>query len=341
MASSLTANAASGRQKLIEQLVNGREIANQLQTLLSQSISYDGSVVDSTEDLASNIMESFTNTLFMLNQNDNDDDPYEVVVSQIQVQAAAATSSHVDNRSPCLDGRISEDSGESCRSVSTAMTRKDRRVCDKGRKTAYTWQRKTTALIDDGHAWRKYGQKRIIKSKHPRNYYRCTHKYEQKCQATKQVQKIQDNPPMYKTTYFGHHTCTNLQKSPELVLDCPTSPGHDSCMLFSFNNSHLNLKSKQAAPPFFASFASVKQESVKDDPTLQPCINDVNNDNNNNVVSHNQTSSPDYVVSSPDPHDHDHLPAFDHSPVWSSNFDSDIHGDVMSFDDNLFQRMNF
>ena len=174
-----------------------------------------------------------------------------------------------------------------------------------------------------------------------RHYYRCTHKYEQECQATKQVQKIQDNPPIYKTTYCGHHTCTNLLKSSDqLVLDCPASPGHDSCMLFSFNNSHLNLKSKQAAHPFFAS-SSVKQESVKDDPTLQPCINNVNNNNNNNVVSHNQTSSPDCVVSSPDAQDHDHPPAFNHSPVWSSNFDSDIHGDVMSFDDDLFPHMNF
>ncbi|GMN40629.1 hypothetical protein TIFTF001_009854 [Ficus carica] len=302
MASSSPENVDSGRKKLIEQLVHGRDIANQLQTLLSHSVADDGSVVDSAEDLVSKIMLSFTNTLSMLNQNDND----EAVVSQIQVQsaAAAAASSHVENKSPCLDGRKSEDSGESCRSVSTAITRIDRRGSYKRR---------------------------------------CSHKYEQECQATKQVQKMQDNPPVYKTTYFGHHTCTNLLKSPKLVLDCPTStPGHDSCMLFSFNNSHLNLKSKQAAHPFFPSFSSVKPESVNDDPTLQPCINNVNNDNNNNnVVSHNQTSSPDYVVSSPDALDHDHPPAFHHSPVWSSNFDSDIHGNVMSFDDDLFPHMNF
>lgn len=357
MGSSSLENVASGRRKLIEQLVHGREIANQLQTLLSGSVGDDGSVVDSAEDMVSKIMESFTNTLFMLKQNDSEDPEYEAVVSQIPVKEAAAeeetaaatptaNSSRVQNNSPCLDGRKSEDSGESCRSVSTAMTQKDRRGCYKRRKTAYTWHTETPALIDDGHAWRKYGQKMILKSKHPRNYYRCTHKHDQECQATKHVQKVQDNPPTFKTTYFGRHTCTNLLKSPELVLDCPTSPGHDSSMLLSFDNSHLNLTSKQAAHPFFAPFASVKQESIKDDPVVrQPYCN------TNNISAHNQTSSSACIVSL-DPHDHDdHLPAFDQSPchltAWSSNFDSDIHGDVMSGlmlfedDDNMFQHLNF
>lgn len=41
-----------------------------------------------------------------------------------------------------------------------------------------------------------------------RHYYRCTHKFEQGCQATKQVQKTEEDPvPMYRTTYYGHHTC--------------------------------------------------------------------------------------------------------------------------------------
>ncbi|GMN40636.1 hypothetical protein TIFTF001_009853 [Ficus carica] len=310
MGSSSLENVASGRRKLIEQLVHGREIANQLQTLLSGSVGDDGSVVDSAEDMVSKIMESFTNTLFMLKQNDSEDPEYEAVVSQIPVKEAAAeeetaaatptaNSSRVQNNSPCLDGRKSEDSGESCRSVSTAMTQKDRRGCYK----------------------RSFVRSRM---------------------------KVQDNPPTFKTTYFGRHTCTNLLKSPELVLDCPTSPGHDSSMLLSFDNSHLNLTSKQAAHPFFAPFASVKQESIKDDPVVrQPYCN------TNNISAHNQTSSSACIVSL-DPHDHDHedhLPAFDQSPchltVWSSNFDSDIHGDVMSGlmlfedDDNMFQHLNF
>lgn len=43
-----------------------------------------------------------------------------------------------------------------------------------------------------------------------RHYYRCTHKFEQGCLATKQVQKTEEDPlPMYNTTYYGRHTCKN------------------------------------------------------------------------------------------------------------------------------------
>ncbi|EXB74394.1 putative WRKY transcription factor 70 [Morus notabilis] len=332
MASSpLPENVLSGRQKLIDELVQGREIANRLQTLLSQPVGDDGSLVNSAEDLVSRIMESFTNTLFMLNKNGT----VEAVLSQIQ--AAAATSSRVD--SPCLDGRKSEDSGESCRSVSTTL--KDRRGCYKRRKAAHTWQRETSTSIDDGHAWRKYGQKMILKAKHPRHYYRCTNKYDQGCQATKQFQKIQDNPPIFRTTYCGHHTCRNLLRAPELVFDS-TSPNQDSSLLLSFKDSNnLNNLTPQQAHHFFSSLTSVKHEEFKD---IEPACN-----SSVTVAGQkNQSSSSDYIVSSDQYHDDD-LTAFDQSPghmtVMSSNLDSDIHGDVISgvisFDDDVLQHLNF
>ncbi|CAH8257221.1 unnamed protein product [Arabidopsis lyrata] len=61
---------------------------------------------------------------------------------------------------------------------------------------------------NDGFAWRKYGQKTIKTSPHQRCYYRCTYAKDQKCNATKRVQKIKDNPPVYRTTYMGKHVCT-------------------------------------------------------------------------------------------------------------------------------------
>lgn len=109
----LPENLLSVRQKMIDELIQGREIANQLRTVLFESVfGYDWSVVTSAEYLVSRIMESFTNTLYMLNQNDV---PNEVVVSQIQ-----RTSSRVD--SPCFDGQKSEDFAKSCwTSVSTTL----------------------------------------------------------------------------------------------------------------------------------------------------------------------------------------------------------------------------
>ncbi|KAL5201021.1 hypothetical protein ABZP36_035375 [Zizania latifolia] len=62
-------------------------------------------------------------------------------------------------------------------------------------------------LIDDGHSWRKYGQKEILGTKHPRGYYRCTHRHSQGCQATKQVQRTDEDLTLFDVIYHGEHTC--------------------------------------------------------------------------------------------------------------------------------------
>ncbi|KAI9110101.1 hypothetical protein K1719_019142 [Acacia pycnantha] len=61
--------------------------------------------------------------------------------------------------------------------------------------------------LDDGYSWRKYGQKDILGAKFPRGYYRCTHRFLQGCQATKQVQKSDEDPTIFEVTYRGRHTC--------------------------------------------------------------------------------------------------------------------------------------
>ncbi|PAN11970.1 hypothetical protein PAHAL_2G232800 [Panicum hallii] len=60
---------------------------------------------------------------------------------------------------------------------------------------------------DDGHSWRKYGQKEILGAKHPRGYYRCTHRHSQGCAATKQVQRADEDPALFDVFYIGTHTC--------------------------------------------------------------------------------------------------------------------------------------
>lgn len=61
--------------------------------------------------------------------------------------------------------------------------------------------------VDDGRSWRKYGQKEILGAKHPRGYYRCSHRYSHGCQATKQVQRTDEDPTLYDVIYHGEHTC--------------------------------------------------------------------------------------------------------------------------------------
>lgn len=43
----------------------------------------------------------------------------------------------------------------------------------KRRTTTETWTKDTPTLFEDGHAWRKYGQKVILNAKHPRYQHIC------------------------------------------------------------------------------------------------------------------------------------------------------------------------
>ncbi|KAJ8556232.1 hypothetical protein K7X08_022990 [Anisodus acutangulus] len=61
--------------------------------------------------------------------------------------------------------------------------------------------------------WRKYGQKDILGTNHPRAYYRCTHRNTQSCLATKLVQKSDEDPLVFEVTYKGRHSCKASQSS--------------------------------------------------------------------------------------------------------------------------------
>nr|XP_009768977.1 PREDICTED: probable WRKY transcription factor 53 [Nicotiana sylvestris] len=67
--------------------------------------------------------------------------------------------------------------------------------------------------IDDGYSWRKYGHKNTFGAKYPRSYYNCAHKYKQNCQATKYIQRSDDDPYVFKITCKGYHTCQQATSS--------------------------------------------------------------------------------------------------------------------------------
>lgn len=50
-----------------------------------------------------------------------------------------------------------------------------------------------------------------------RSYFRCTRKFDQDCRATKQVQRMEDDPQMFQTTYIGRHTCSDILKAPQIT----------------------------------------------------------------------------------------------------------------------------
>ncbi|PKI50920.1 hypothetical protein CRG98_028650 [Punica granatum] len=57
-------------------------------------------------------------------------------------------------------------------------------------------------VLDDGYRWRKYGQKAVKNSSHPRSYYRCTH---HTCNVKKQIQRLATDSGIVVTTYEGKH----------------------------------------------------------------------------------------------------------------------------------------
>uniref|UniRef100_M8CGU5 Putative WRKY transcription factor 70 n=1 Tax=Aegilops tauschii TaxID=37682 RepID=M8CGU5_AEGTA len=86
-----------------------------------------------------------------------------------------------------------------------AQTRPKRRMRANSGSTATRVEKRWTA--EDGFIWRKYGQKEITHSKHPRLYFRCSYKHDIGCPATRQVQQSDDDLSLYVITYFGDHTC--------------------------------------------------------------------------------------------------------------------------------------
>lgn len=57
-------------------------------------------------------------------------------------------------------------------------------------------------VLDDGYKWRKYGQKVVKNTLHPRSYYRCTR---DNCRVKKRVERLAEDPRMVITTYEGRH----------------------------------------------------------------------------------------------------------------------------------------
>lgn len=253
------------KKSLNETLVSGRDSAKKLQDLLRRRVFNDGSV--SVDDLVMEILGSFSDGLLLLSSCESGE------------FSSVPASPHVGLT--CADDKIlAVKTGKK-----PAPTVKERRGCYKRRRTIDS-RVKTSVTIEDGYAWRKYGQKMILNSNFPRCYFRCTHKHDHGCKALKQVQKLEDESNMYHITYFGHHTCPTLNtfSSSGVVLDFNASKSHHS-----FSNSLSTITNIQVQ-------SSIKQEA--DDSMTQ------STDVSDNVSSGNDGHSPPGLEWNEMLHDH-------------------------------------
>ncbi|KAL6853574.1 hypothetical protein ACP4OV_019603 [Aristida adscensionis] len=95
----------------------------------------------------------------------------------------------------------------------------------KRRKDKPSWVKHTYSPHFDGHLWRKYGQKKIKDTEHPRLYYRCSYRGDKKCLASKMVQQENDeDPPLFTVIYTDEHSCGIAPiPTPDILVEPPAA----------------------------------------------------------------------------------------------------------------------
>ncbi|XP_008788525.2 WRKY DNA-binding transcription factor 70-like [Phoenix dactylifera] len=230
------------RRTATQVLNKGKEAANKIKCLLQESFpSEDHGKNSMIGFLNEEILDSFSEALIILTSEGAPETPLD--------QAST----------PCSDEQGSDHSSKK-RKVQSGRRNGYRR-----RAHPYASTRVLSKTMDDGRTWRKYGQKDIFSSKHPRSYFRCTHKYDQDCQATRQVQRSEDDPSMYVITYIGEHTCRDPTKSPHLLP--PSHQRPPFIISFGLETAQDDQQEPQSNSPHSSILKQESDEEVVSDPS--------------------------------------------------------------------------
>ncbi|CAH8371560.1 unnamed protein product [Eruca vesicaria subsp. sativa] len=292
-------NTKSIQRKVVDDLVEGSKFTTQLQLLLSHrhsnhnietgSLSGDSDLVN---ELIVKILGCFHKTISVLDPLDLVPDVYVPVA----VEGSRNASCVDDSAAPasCNGG----DSGDSRKRLGVS---KGKRGCYIRKKRSHTWTVEAKRIDEDGHAWRKYGQKEILNTKFPRSYFRCTHKPTQGCKATKQVQKLERDPEMFQITYIGHHTCN---VSDQTQVKTETNIDSDNTLAAtSFHKDHVNANVQEQENDSSVEVATcmVKQEENNNDDQIKDSCEGSSTDGDLSLVWQDEMMFDDYQH-----HDQDH-----------------------------------
>lgn len=229
------------KKTMVQKLIQGKELAKQLQAEFLNP----QSSLELRKSLLEEILATFEKTISMANVN-NSTSPLSILDSP-QSQYSQQPFLRAGNES-------------------VSKKRKPQQKC--GNIVKLGTGPEAQGPLEDGHSWRKYGQKEILGAKHQRSYYRCTYSNSQNCPAKKQVQKTDANPFVCEVTYRGTHTCNQSSNLP--ITPRPTYPNFTFTDNTDFlHNFKANLKVKtedldmKVQEPDFSLFTSTLNENFQ------------------------------------------------------------------------------
>ncbi|GJN31392.1 hypothetical protein PR202_gb19786 [Eleusine coracana subsp. coracana] len=159
-------------------------------------------------------------------------------------QVADGVLNRLSNVMSALDGAAAggQSSDGARPQPSASSSGRNRRKRNFSRRSQHAYEQRITATLDDGHIWRKYGQKEIQNSSNPRGYFRCTHRSDQGCPAKRQVQRCDADPSKHVVTYYGEHTCRDPSQIVPIVIhaagDAPPDGGASNLISFALSRAN-------------------------------------------------------------------------------------------------------
>ncbi|KAK1436143.1 hypothetical protein QVD17_01919 [Tagetes erecta] len=194
-------------KKVIHELTQGIQMAKQLKLNLHSP--------EARDFLIKQILSSYENALFVLKSGD--------FARQSPAPAQSMPESSI------FTGCEEFEFGK------PFMIQQGQNIISQKRKRSTTWEDEVRVCNENGledntndsYHWRKYGHKEISGSKFPRCYYKCSYRKVQKCMATKQVQRTDEDPAIFNIAYKGKHTCNLGVKSSSPVPLPPLPKEHE------------------------------------------------------------------------------------------------------------------